>query len=223
MRKGLFLIIPLIFSGIVLQAQEILTAGRYLEQVSERYSSIKDWDARIAIQSGATRMAGHAMSAGPNFFRIDFSSPPGQIITYNGESLMIYLPSEQAILNQPAVQSTGANIATARGLNLLRRNYTPAFVVGPAPVPIEEGSSEMVVKLRFARRSVSEGFREIILDISPDTKLIRRITGITVTDVTVRFDFSSIRTNVGISQGRFYFDAPPTTNMYNNFLFKETD
>jgi outer membrane lipoprotein-sorting protein len=225
MRKGLFFIIPLVFSGmLVLGAQEILTAGRYLDQVSERYSSIRDWDARIDIQSGNTRMIGHVMSLGPNFLRIDFSSPPEQVITYNGESLMIYLPGERAILNQPVTgANTGANIATARGLTLLRRNYIPAYVVGPDPVPLEEGSGEMVVKLRLARRSVSEGFQEIILDITPSTKLIRRITGRTVSDIMVRFDFSSIRTNIGISQGRFAFDAPPTTNMYNNFLFKDTE
>jgi outer membrane lipoprotein-sorting protein len=224
MKKGLFFIVSLIFSGILaLQAQEILTAGRYLDQVSERYSSIKDWEARIAIRSGTTRMIGYAISMGPNFLRIDFSSPAEQVITYNGESLMIYLPNERAILNQPAAPSGGANIATARGLTLLKQNYVPAFVVGSNPVPLEEGSKEMVVKLRLARRSASEGFREIILDIDPDTKFIRRITGRTVNDTIVSFDFSGIRTNVGISEGRFVLDAPPVTNMYNNFLLKDMD
>jgi outer membrane lipoprotein-sorting protein len=225
MKKGLFFVSLLVFSGIiVLGAQDILTAGRYLDQVSERYSTIRDWDARIVIQSGNSRMTGYAMSLGPNFLRIDFSSPAEQVITYNGESLMIYLPGEHAILNQPVTgQNTGANIATTRGLTLLRRNYIPAYVVGPNPVPIEEGSSEMVIKLRLARRSISEGFQEIILDINPSTKLIRRITGRTVSDTTVRFDFSSIRTNIGIPEDRFVFDAPPTTNMYNNFLFKDTE
>jgi outer membrane lipoprotein-sorting protein len=168
-------------------------------------------------------MTGYAISLGPNFLRIDFSSPAEQVITYNGESLMIYLPNERAILNQPTAPTGGASIATARGLTLLKRNYVPAFVVGPDPVPIEEGSGERVVKLRLARRSASEGFREIILDIDPDTKLIRRITGRTVNDTIVSFDFSGIRTNVGISEGRFVLDAPPVTNMYNNFLLKDMD
>jgi outer membrane lipoprotein-sorting protein len=225
MKKGLFFVSLLIFSGIIaLGAQEILTAGRYLDQVSERYSTIRDWDARLVIQSGNSRMTGYVMSLGPNFLRIDFSSPAEQVITYNGESLMIYLPGERAILNQPVTgQNTGANIATTRGLTLLKRNYIPAYVVGPNPVPIEEGSTEMVIKLRLARRSISEGFQEIILDISPSTKLIRRITGRTVSDTMVRFDFSNIRTNIGIPEDRFVFDAPPTTNMYNNFLFKDTE
>jgi outer membrane lipoprotein-sorting protein len=160
----------------------------------------------------------------PNFLRIEFSSPAEQVILYNGESLMIYLPGERAILNQAVTpQQSGANIATARGLSILKRNYVPAFVVGPAPVPLEPGSSEMVIKLKLARRSLGEGFTEIILDISPDTQLIRRITGRTITDTTVRFDFSNVSINTEIPGRLFVFESPAASNMYNNFLLRGTD
>ena len=212
----------MLFAGYFLFSQEILTAGRYLEQVSERYASIRTYVARINIQSGGTNMSGTVYAMMPNFLRIDFTSPPEQVILYNGESLMIFLPGERAILNQAAGQG-GANIATARGLNLLRRNYVPAFVVGPAPIPIDPGSSEMVVKLRLARRSMGEGFTEIIMDISPDTQLIRRITGRTITDTTVRFDFSGVSLNTGIPERLFVFESPPNANMHNNFLLRGAD
>jgi outer membrane lipoprotein-sorting protein len=224
MRKGLFLAFFVFFGGFCLFSQEILTAGRYLEQVSERYSSIRTYVARISIQSGGTNMAGTVYAMMPNFLRIDFTSPAEQVIMYNGESLMIYLPGERAILSQAVQgQQAGANIATARGLNLLRRNYAPAFVVGPSPVPIDPGSSEMVVKLRLVRRSMGEGFTEIILDISPDTQLIRRITGRTITDTTVRFDFSGVSLNTGIPERLFIFENPPASNIFNNFLLRGVD
>ena len=219
MKKGLFLTVFVLFGGFFLFSQEILTAGNYLKQVSERYSSIRTYIARINIQSGGTQMAGTVYAMMPNFLRIDFSSPAEQVILYDGETLMIFLPGERAILNQTAAQG-GANIATARGLTLLQRHYVPAFVVGPAPVPIEPGSSEMVIKLKLARRSIGEGFTEIILDISPDTQLIRRITGRTITDTTVRFDFSSVSLNTGIPERLFIFQSPPASNMYNNFLLR---
>ncbi|MDR2314134.1 MAG: outer membrane lipoprotein carrier protein LolA [Spirochaetaceae bacterium] len=225
MKKGFLLIIVLILGGLyTLWGQEILTAGRYLEQVSERYSNIRTYVGRLSIQSGGTQMYGVVYAMMPNFLRIDFSSPAEQVILYNGESLMIYLPGERAILNQAvANQGGGANIATARGLNLLRRNYVPAFVVGPAPVPLDPGSGEMVIKLKLVRRSNGEGFTEIILDISPDTQLIRRITGRTITDATVRFDFSGVSLNTGIPERLFVFESPPASNMYNNFLLRGTD
>jgi outer membrane lipoprotein-sorting protein len=226
MKKCLFLAVLSVFCALfTLNAQDILTAGRYLDQVSERYSSIRTYVARLSIQSGGTQMYGTVYARMPNFLRIDFSSPAEQVILYNGESLMIYLPGERAILNQSVANQGGggANIATARGLNLLRRNYVPAFVVGPAPVPIEPGSSEMVVKLKLVRRSTGEGFTEIILDISPDTQLIRRITGRTITDTTVRFDFSGVSLNTGIPERLFVFESPPASNMYNNFLLRGTE
>jgi outer membrane lipoprotein-sorting protein len=79
----------------------------------------------------------------------------------------------------------------------------------------------MVVQLRLARRAISEGFREIILSIDPNTLLIRRIDGRTITEGSVRFDFSDIRTNVGIPELRFAYTAPPAANSYNNFLFRD--
>jgi len=88
-------------------------------------------------------------------------------------------------------------------------------------VPLEANSRENVVKLRLTRRSVSEGFREIILSINPDTKLIRRIEGRTISDTEVRFDFLNIRLNQGIPEMRFIYDSPASANLYNNFLFKE--
>jgi outer membrane lipoprotein-sorting protein len=227
MKNGRFLLLfpyfLVFFAGFSLNAQEIVTAGRYLEMVSERYSSIRDYEARIAIQNGSAQMYGNVSHLGPNFLRIDFTSPAEQVIVYNGESLMVYLPGDRAILNQNVGNQGGANLATARGLTLLRRNYIPAFVVGPEPVPLEEGSAERVVKLRLARRSASEGYREIILDVDPETRLIRRVTGRTVNETIVRFDFSNIRLNQGIPEQRFVFDAPPAANMFNNFLFKDSE
>ena len=223
MKKGIFLAVLVLFSGFIPSAQEIMTAGRYLDQVSDRYASIRTYSARINIVSGGTSMAGTVYAMMPNFLRIDFSSPAEQVILYDGENLMVFLPGERAILNQSASRSGGANIATARGLNLLKRNYVPAFVVGPAPVPIEPGSSEMVVKLRLARRSTGEGFTEIIMDISPETQLIRRITGRTINDTTVRFDFYGVSLNTGIPERLFIFESPPASNMYNNFLLRGTD
>ena len=227
MNKGLVLAVlalPALWRAPPVRAQEIMTAGRYLEQVSERYASIRTYIARVAIQSGGTQMYGTVYAMMPNFLRIDFTAPAEQVILYNGESLMIFLPGERAILNQAVSgQQGGASIATARGLKLLQRNYVPAFVVGPSPVPIESGSSEMVIKLKLARRSTGEGFTEIILDISPDTQLIRRITGRTITDTVVRFDFSGVSLNTGIPERLFVFESPPASNMYNNFLLRGTD
>ena len=212
----------------ILFGQEIVTAGKYLELVSETYSTIRDYEANLAIRSGNSEMAGTVSHLSPSFLRIDFTRPADQVIVFNGELLTIYLPEFRAVLNQTVNQTrrtgaTGASLASSQGLTLMRRNYAPSFVTGPNPEPLDSNSREQVVKLRLIRQSVSEGFREIILSINNETKLIRRIEGRTVADGEVRFDFTNVKTNQGIPEQRFIYDSPASANMYNNFLFRDSD
>ena len=211
-------------------AQEIVTADKYLESVSERYGNVKDYEARVVIRSDSTDMTGTLSFLEPNFLRIDFTEPAEQVLVFNGELLTIYIPRLRAVLNQTvapvrrsATPAGGVSLASAQGLQLLRKGYVPAFVTGPDPVPLDDRSREGVIKLRLTRRLASEGFREIILSIDPETSLIRRIEGRTIADALVRFDFTDIRTNVGIPELRFIYDSPASANLYNNFLFRDSD
>jgi outer membrane lipoprotein-sorting protein len=220
----------LVFMGclVSLPAQEIITAERYLEMVGDRYKGVRDYEAQLNILSGNSRMAGTVSHLAPSFLRIDFYRPSDQVIVFNGEQLTIYLPEYRAVLNQIITPSrrtgaAGASMASAQGLALLRRNYVPSFVTGPEPILLDADSQELVVKLRLIRRSSSEGFREIILSVNNDSKLIRRMEGRTITEGQVRFDFSNVRINTGIPEQRFIYDSPASANMYNNFLFRDTD
>jgi len=226
MKSRLLLFILPVFAVFPAFSQDIVTAERYLEMVSERYGGIRDYEAHIAIRSGSSDMVGNVSYLTPNFLRIDFTRPADQVIVFNGELLTVYLPEYRAVLNQNITPSrrpaAGASLASAQGLILLRRNYVPSFVTGPDPVPLE-GTQERVVKLRLARRTISEGYREIILNINPTTRLIRRIEGRTIADVNVQFDFTNIRTNQGIPEMRFIYDSPASAYLYNNFLFRDSD
>jgi outer membrane lipoprotein-sorting protein len=228
LKWGLPFLFMLAAGVSALFGQEIITAERYLETVSERYGVIKDYEAHIVIRSGSSEMAGNVSHLSPSFLRIDFTRPADQVIVFNGELLTVYLPEYRAVLNQTVTQSrrsstSGASLASAQGLSLLRRNYVPSFVTGPEPVPLDANSQEQAVKIRLTRRSISEGFREIILNINPETKLIRRIEGRTIAEADVRFDFTNIKINQGIPEQRFIYDSPASANLYNNFLFRDTE
>ena len=229
-KPGLLAFFLFLAFNIPIFSQEIITAEKYLESVSEHYSTIKDYEAQVAIRSGSTDMNGNLSFLNPFFLRIDFTRPSDQVLVFNGEVLTVYIPDLRAALNQsvtPARRANtpagGASLASAQGLQLLRRGYVSAFVSGPEPVPLDERSREMVVKLRLTRRLASEGFRELILCIDPETRLIRRIEGRTIAEALVRFDFTNVRTNLGIPEQRFIYDSPASANMYNNFLFRDSD
>jgi outer membrane lipoprotein-sorting protein len=131
---------------VTVNAQQIVTAERFLEQVSDKYAAFDDYEARIVIRSGNVDMYGTVVHKAPNLLRIDFTSPAGQVIVFNGNMLTVYLPEYRAILNQ-SVSSSGANMATRQGLSLMRRNFAAAYITGPAPVPIDDGSREKAIKL----------------------------------------------------------------------------
>jgi len=224
-KRGISLFALLIFGITLGFGQEVVTAERYLELVSNTYAGVRDYEATINIRSGNAQMAGIISVLSPAFLRIDFSRPAEQVILYNGNDLTIYLPDFRSVLNQPMNRRSGGPVGGpyGNGLSLLRRNFVPAFLTGPNPVPLDLGSSENVIKLRLTRRTTAEGFREIVLSINPNNRTIRRMEGRTIGDNVIVFDFTNIKLNSGIPETRFAYDTPANANTYNNFLFREVD
>jgi outer membrane lipoprotein-sorting protein len=227
-RMRRFIVSTLIFVAgfsIPLSAQAIVTAEAFLEKVSGRYASFRDYEARITIKMDENEMTGTVSHLAPAFMRIDFSSPAEQVIVFNGDMLTIYLPEMRAILNQDIGSSPGggAGLATGNGLSMMRRSYAAAYVTGPDPVPLEDGSRERVVKLRLTGRQSGAGFRELLLSIDPSTLFIRRLTAVQFTSAVIQFDFTNVKINQGIPEQRFSYDSPASANVYNNFLFRERD
>jgi outer membrane lipoprotein-sorting protein len=205
-------------------AQSILTAASFFQTVSAEYGKIQDYEASVDIVAAKTPMEGKVSFKRPNLLRIDFSNPEDQVITFNGDTLTIYLPGSDAVLEQSvdgADGAAGANLATPQGLSLMSRYYSVAYEVGQDPVPFETGSDEMVVKLVLSRRNTSEAFRFIKLAIIPESKLIRSIEAVTPQGESFTFNFTNYIINAGITDQRFLYDPPSSANYYNNFLFSE--
>jgi outer membrane lipoprotein-sorting protein len=206
----------------VLTAQEILTAENYFDEVSARYGKIQDYTATISITQGETVMTGTLYYKNPNLLRIDFTDPEEQVLVTNGEELTIYIPKYEVILVQKLrrrSQAALANMASEQGLHLLKKNYGVAYLSGPNYVPLEEGSEEMVRKLKLESRSTAEGFRQIVLAVGK-TGLIRRITGVTIGYEEFVLDLTDIIVNQNILDTRFEYDSPPYANVYKDFLFE---
>ena len=100
----------------------------------------------------------------------------------------------------------------------MRRSYEIAYLEGPDPVPLDEGSSVMVTQLRLDRKQVTEGFRELVLSIDANG-YIRRMVGTMVDWETVRMDLSGIQINQFIPDARFEEDLDASASVNENFLF----
>ena len=217
-RSAALLIVLLALAGH-LAAQE--TASRYFERVSERYESIEDYSADLTITKGETVQTAEVMYKAPNLLRLDFTEPDGMVMAVDDEQLQIWVPDYSVTFAQPlrrSSQAQMANLASSRGLDLMKRYYTVAYATSPEPEPLDPGSNEQVVKLRLVWKSNNEGFRELELSIDSDLR-IRRVIGNTTTGETIEFDFTNLVLNRGIPETRFQYESPPTGNTIENFLF----
>ncbi len=211
----------LALAGAAAWAQEIRTAENAFDDVSARYGKIQDYQAAITVTRGESVMAGRIIYRSPNLLRIDFTQPSEQVLVTDGEKLTIYIPKYEVIMEQKLKrhsQAALAQMAGRQGLNLMKKNYSVAYLTGPDPVPLQEGSSEMVVKLKLTSRYTQEGFRQIVLSVGQNG-LIRRITGVTLGYEELTYDFTGISINQGIPENRFKYDAPAYANVYSDFLF----
>ncbi|MCE5255373.1 MAG: outer membrane lipoprotein carrier protein LolA [Spirochaetaceae bacterium] len=215
------MLLCLVFPAVT---QEIVTAEQFFGKVSERYASINDYEASILINSGGQAMSGDLWFKSPQLMRIDFRQPPEQVIVFDGQRLIVYIPQYKAVLQQETgTDSLGAGAATLasrEGLAMMKRNYSIAWEASPQAVPLDQGSEEMVQRLVLTRKAASEGFKSIRISILPASLLFRRIEGWTVANEKISFDFTQTKLNQNIPTTRFLYDAPASANVYNNFLFQ---
>lgn len=207
------------FSTSVLMADDILTADKFFKDVSAKYSVIKDYEALVNVVAGKQAMSGTVIYKAPSLMRMDFSDPASQVIVYDGQSLVVYVPEFRAILSQQTSTTSSAAAATGDGLRMLGRNYSISYETGPTPVPLPGAEGENVIRLTLSRLTVAEGFRTITLSIDPVTLLIRRMDGMTLAGDLISYDFKKIVLDQDIPATRFIYDSPASANVYNNFLF----
>jgi outer membrane lipoprotein-sorting protein len=208
------------FSVLALSAQDIMTAENFFDQMSEIYGEVKDYIAKVTIVQEKETMTGTLYYKDPNLLRIDFTSPAEQVLVTDGAKLTVYIPQYRVIMSQALRQRSSINnLASKQGLVIMKRNYSIAYLEGPAKVPLDASSPVMVTKLRLTWRTNSEGFREMILSVN-SRNMICRIDAITVGYQKIQFNLEDIRINQNIPDARFKYDPPASANVQENFLFE---
>ena len=203
--------------------QSVVTANDFFNNVSNNYSNIQQFEADVEMTTSSSQkpMTGKISLKRPEMLRIDFVEPKEQVILFNGDDLVIYLPGSSAVLKQ-SVESDGATSASAtQGLSLFKRYYTISYEVGQDPVPLDDMSDEMVVNLILYRRTSSEAFSSILISVNPHDLLIRRVVATNPQNEKFTLDITNYNLNVNLNPQRFLYDPPSSANEYNNFLFSE--
>ena len=220
-RNALILMIAclLLPAGAFAQSSDMVSAEKFFSGLSASFGAVKDYEANLSITQGKTTSRGRISYKSPLYLFIRFDDPANQVICFDGEKLTVYLPAEQVVLQQNYKKKTPNQIealATAQGLAMLQRNYSIAYLTGPAPVPLEDGSREMVVKLKLVSRGTSS-YSQLILSVAGS--FVRRVEGTLASGDKVVMDFTGVRTNQGIPASRFQYDPPPYANVIQDWLF----
>lgn len=223
MKKYISLCLSLVIlavSGTLTQVHaQVQTAATFFNSVSEFYEKLYTYEVNMSVSMPERNLSGKVSFARPQMLRIDFEYPKNQVVLFDGNELLIYLPSQDSVLQQSV--STKEEQISSRGLTLLRRYYSVAFETSADPVPLEEGSAVKVVNLLLTRRSASEAFTTIKLSVDPSSKLIRRVVATTPQGKVYTFNFYGWVLNPRITEQRFLYDMSSTATSYNNFLLQE--
>jgi outer membrane lipoprotein-sorting protein len=212
----LCLLVPL---GAFAQSADMVSAEKFFANLSASYGKINDYEASLTITQGKAISRGMISYKSPLYLFIRFDDPANQVICFDGEKLTVYLPGEQVVLQQRYKKKPPSQIealATSQGLGLLQRNYSMAYLTGPSATPLEDGSKEMVVKLKLVARGTTS-YSQMIISVKDS--LIRRVEGTQSSGDKVVMDFTNIRTNQGVPDSRFAYDAPPYANVIQDWLF----
>lgn len=201
--------------------QQILTALEYFDAVADNYADLTDYIAGVRWSDESGSMSGTIYYKKPNLLRINFDVPEDQVLVSDGELFMIYVPAFNVVLQQELRDVPGESpgeLLTPEGLTLMRRNFNVAYLEGPEPVPLDEGSDVFVTQLRLDRKQVTEGFRQIVLSVD-ENSFIRRIVGTKVDWEEVQLDLTDIQINQNIPTARFDYTPEADASVYENFLF----
>ncbi|MBN2652816.1 MAG: outer membrane lipoprotein carrier protein LolA [Spirochaetales bacterium] len=218
--KRLTILIFLFFPIISVFSQDMQTASDFLAQVEAKYTQINDMKCNVTMRVDGTNMTGSMIFKRPNFLKMEFKSPANQVISLDGSKLQIYIPSQNVVM----VQNIGAadSSSSSGAFSLIRRSYAVAFLpdVKDSYVRLDSdnASSPLVKKLKFTwKQRGSTSIREMIFSINKENFIVR-VDAVTDQNKSIVFNFSNFKTNMGLKNSDFAYDAPPSSYQMNNFL-----
>ena len=177
-RKAILVTFLLMLVSCLGFAQEMVSAEKFFASLSASFGKVKDYEAAITITQGKSVSRGKISYKSPLYLRIDFDDPPrAGAQLRRGEAHVLSPRRTRWSWSRSTRRRTPARLKVlpaAQGLTLLQRNYSVAYLTGPAPVPLEDGSREMVVKLKLTAHGTT-GFSQMIISVKDS--LIRRVEG----------------------------------------------
>jgi outer membrane lipoprotein carrier protein len=157
------------------------------------------------------RESGRLLLKKPGKMRWDYASPETKLFLSDGKWLYEYVPSEK-YATRSSIKEAGdlrAPFAFLLGRGDLRRDFKRIELAGESPIK----AGNKILRL-FPRRA--QDFKELLLEIEPDSLRISRLSIIEPNGARSDFIFTNVQESVPASAAQFIFKAPPGVEVRNN-------
>ncbi|MBJ6750818.1 LolA family protein [Geomonas anaerohicana] len=210
-------------AGVALCAE----LSQVVRTIEQGYGSLNDLQADFSQRSSIKAMKREEKGAGElllkkgggkeSMFRFNYSKPKQQIVS-NGKTVWYYIPDQKQVMVMDLAQlleaSNGIAMNYLSGLGQVSKDFSIAFAA-------EQKDKSGNYQLELTPHKKSPAMAKLLLTISgdavesfvakghPGTPFpVLSSTVVDQTGNTTRMDFSNVKTNRGISSGKFSFKIP---------------
>lgn len=185
-----------------------------VQRVESRYTSLRDFQAdfiqetRIEGFETPIQSSGHVYIKKPGYLRWDYLKPSVEQIYVHGDQFQMYVPQHHQILkgNLTSMVATKAPLQLLQGVGKLTEYFEVRPVEGGKK---GEGGLPLLSLLpKDQSRSASASVMGIVVEIQPETYLIRSITLQEISGNISTFRFSNVKTNEGLDDTVFTLNPP---------------
>jgi len=141
----------------------------------------------------------------PGKMRWDYRQPRPKLFLSDGKTAWFYVPGEQQVRKAPvkALDDLRSPLRYLLGKTKLEKEFN-GLSLAPDVKPLESAD----VVLRGVPKSMADRVNQVLLEITPDSRL-RRIVIEEADGSTTEFQFTDEKTNAPLADSRFKFNPPP--------------
>jgi len=141
----------------------------------------------------------------PRKMRWEYRSPREKLFLSDGENAWFYVPGEQQARKEPfkKLEDLRSPLGFLLGRTRLEKELK-GLSLAPDVAPLDARN----VVLRGIPNGMQEQINEVLLEITPDSRIVRIILEGT-DDATTEYRLSDQKENVAVADERFRFEPPP--------------
>jgi outer membrane lipoprotein carrier protein len=150
----------------------------------------------------------------PGKMRWEYRSPKEKLFVSNGKDAWFYVPDDRQARKEAAkkLEDVRSPLAFLLGKTKLEKELQ-GLSLAPDITPLSSGNTV----LRGVPKALADSVSEIILEITPDGRIVRLVMQ-GVDGASTEYRFTDQKENVAIADGRFDFRAPAGTEVVEGEL-----